>query len=165
LLFFKEGRLQMAVQASVDRNVIPFIMSGRPLYKEGQTIAQIGGRTAVLYNKTLLGKVAATGKWLPCDDATATDGTVVALGIYVGEDITAAALAAADVVDCPVIVGGAGVTFDKDQLIVEEATSPPLTIDSIITVGTNDKRSIRDRLASQGLFAEDTVAIDGYENS
>jgi hypothetical protein len=155
----------MSVQASANRNNIPFILSGNPLQKEGETIAQIVGRSAALAPYTLMGKISATGKWAPCDDATATDGTAIPRGIYMGDSITAADLVAGDVEDCPIIVGGSAVTFDKDQLVVEEATSPALTIDSVVTVGTNDKGTIRERLYALGLFAEDTVAIDGYENS
>ena len=155
----------MAVQASANRNIIPFIHNGRPFVKEGETIARIIGRAVALAPYTLMGKIAASGKWAPCDDAAATDGSAIPQGIYMGESITAAALAAADVVNCPIIVGGAGVTFDEDQLVIEDNDSPPVTLDTALTVGTNDLRTIRERLYSIGLFPEKVVAIDGYENT
>jgi hypothetical protein len=155
----------MSVQTSADRQVKPFILSGRPLVREAETIAQDAARTAALAPYTLMAKVSATGKWTPWGDVTATDGTAIPQGIYMGDPIAAADLAAADVVNCPIIVGGAGVTFDNGQLVLEELVSPPATIDDVITVGTNDQRTGRERLYANGLFAEDTQETDAYENA
>lgn len=155
----------MAVQVSQDFQVKPFILSGRPLILDTETIAQDGARAAALAPYTLMAKISASGLWTPWGDSSGTDGTALPQGIYMGDSITAAALVAGNVTNCPIIVGGAGVTFDGDQLVIEELVSPPEDLDTVITVGTNDKRTVRERLYALGLFDENTMETDAYENS
>lgn len=155
----------MAVQTSQNFQVKPFILSGRPLVKEAETIAQNAQRATALAPYTLMGKVSATGLWTPFGDISGTDGTAIPAGIYMGDSITAAALVAGNVVNCPILVGGAGVTFDEDQLVIEELVSPPEDLDTILTIDTIDQRTIRERLYALGLFAESTMETDAYENA
>lgn len=153
----------MAVQSSANRNIVPFI-TGAVLSREAETIARIIGRAVPLAPYTLMGKIAATGLWKPCDDAADSDGSAIPQGIYMGDAIPAAALAAANVVNCQIVVGGAGAVFDAAQLVIEEGMSPPMDLDTIISVDSIDLRTVRERLYGIGLFAESNVAIDGYEN-
>jgi hypothetical protein len=155
----------MAVQTSQNMSIRPFILSGSPLVREAETIKKNTGRTAALAPYTLMAKVSADGLWEPWDDPTDTNGKAIPQGIYCGDEITAAAIVAANVENCPIIVGGDRVTFDEDQLVIEEGTSPPSDLDSVIAVGTTDQRTARERLYSIGLFAEATIDIDGYENT
>jgi hypothetical protein len=156
----------MAVQVRQNFESIPFILSGSAYHKEAAIILTDGSRAAVLAPLTLMARVSASGKWTPWGDPTATDGTAIPKGIYVGDEITAAALVAADVVNCPIIVGGyGGLLIDSDQLVIEELTSPASDLDSVITVGTTNLMTCEEALRLIGIFCKSTVAIDGYENT
>lgn len=117
----------MTMQAIATRTNIPFTEG----YAIGQsaTIARIIGRSTVLASKTLMAKIAASGKWVPLTDVTAVTGAADAVGIYVGDDIAAATVAAADVTGCKIIIGGAPLFFDTAQLVIENS----LTLASVIS--------------------------------
>ena len=85
----------MAVQSNSDNSSVPFIRFANPaVIDEEAVLSQDAGRSAVLASKTLMAKIAATQKWEPFTDETATDGTAIPQGIYVGPDIPAADLVA-----------------------------------------------------------------------
>jgi len=149
----------MPMQASTDNTNVAFIRMGISFTKNS-TIAQDAGRTAVLTYATLMAKVAATQLWTPFIDETATDGTAIPQGIYLGQEITAAALVAGNVVDSLILVGGA-LTIDVNQLVIEDSK----LLTTIITDGTTDVRTVRDHMANRGIFIEDTVDISGFENA
>lgn len=148
----------MAIQAETDNTNVAFIRSGDSLVRN-DTIAQDAGRSAPLVYGTLMAKVAASEKWTPFIDETATDGTAIPQGIYLGQAITAAALVAGDVVDSLILVGSA-CTIDTNQLVIENSK----TLATVITVGTTDLRTVRDQMANRGIFVEDTVDISSFEN-
>ena len=148
----------MAIQGETDNTNVAFIRTGMSLVKNS-TIAQDAGRTAVLAYGTLMAKVSATQLWTPFIDETATDGTAIPQGIYLGQEITAAALVAGNVVDSLILVGGA-LTIDEGQLVIENSK----TLATVITVGTTDLRTVRDQMANRGIFVEDTVDISSFEN-
>lgn len=149
----------MGVQSFINNANIPFVLFGNALSRDDQVILTDAGRAAPLLQFTLMAKIAATGKWTPFILETAIDGTAIPQGIYIGEDITAAALVAGDIVDVNVLVGDAIV--DVDQLIIEAAK----TLDTVITVGTTDLRTVRDHLANRGIFVEETIDISSFENA
>jgi len=149
----------MAVENRADYSNVPFIRHGIAITKDSETLLKDAGRSVPLVYGTLMTKVSASQKWVPFTDETATDGTAIPLGIYVGDDVTAAALVADDVVDAPVLVGQA--VIDKNQLVIENSK----TLATVITVGTTDIRNVEDHLANIGIFAEDTVDIDEFENA
>lgn len=81
-----------------------------------------------------------------------TGGTGVDLpqGIYIGNEITAAALVAADVVDAPIIIFG--VVVDEDKLVLEGG----LDLDDVIGAGDPGARTIRDMLRTISIIPRST---------
>ena len=150
----------MSVQNSSNNANIPFILSGVGLSRDDQILLTDAGRATPLLSRTLLAKVAASQKWVPFINEAAVDGSAIPQGIYLGDDITAAAIVAGDIPDLFVLVGK-DVTVDVNQLVIEAAK----TLDTVITVGTTDLRTVRDHLANRGIFVEETVDISGFENA
>jgi hypothetical protein len=109
-----------------------------------------------------MSKVAASQKWVPFTDETATDGTAIPQGIFLGDDVPAADLVAGDVVDQSILVGNA--LYDLAQLVIEN--SKLLTTVILATGGADNvfTQVVSDYLENKGLFAESTVDIAGFEN-
>ena len=149
----------MAVQSSTTQQNFSLVLSGDSLIKDNETLLTDAGRTDPLEPFTVLGKVAASGKWVPLTDLTATDGTGVARGIYLGDTVTAAALADADVTGAPVLVGGF-CTVDSSLLVFENS----LTAASVGGATTIGARTVEDDLRQIGVFLESTIDIDALEN-
>lgn len=152
----------MQVQVQNNNSNIPFIRDGIR-YTEQATLAQDAGRSAVLAFGTVMAKVAATQKWVPFTSETATDGTSTPTGIFIGADVTAAALVAGDVLDAPILVGGACLV-DNGQVVIENSK----TLATVLTTGTTTVIQIitvKDALAQVGIFVSDTVDITSFENS
>jgi len=150
----------MAVQNSSNNANIPFILSGVGVSRDDQVILTDAGRATPLLSRTLMAKIAATQKWVPFTNQAAIDGTAIPQGIYLGDDIAAADIVAGDIPDVFILVGK-DVTVDVDQIVIENAK----TLDTVITVGTTDLRTVRDHLANRGIFTEETVDISGFENA
>lgn len=155
----------MSVQDRLDITTVPFIRNGISLVHEAETILQDAGRSVVLAPFTVMAKVAATQKWVPLISLTTTTGASVAQGVYMGDEIAAADLVAGDVVDVPILVGGA-CKVDDGQIILDEGT---LTLDDVFsaTDSTNVYYvvTVRDQLAQRGIFVRSTVDIDSFENT
>ncbi len=155
----------MPVQVSRNNSSVPFIRSGFSLVKESETLLQDAGRSVALLFGTVMAKIAATGKWQPLTVLTGVDGSAVAQGIYIGEDITAAALVAGDVVNVPILTGGA-CTVDENQVVMDEGT---LDIDDVFSSSNAAAVyyvvTVRDLLAQRGIYLEDTIDIDEFENA
>lgn len=150
----------MSVQVRSNNTNKPFILSGNSLIRNNQTILQDAGRTAVLAPLTVMSKVAASGKWVPFTDETATNGAAIPQGIYLGPEIAAADLVAGDVIAETILVGDA--IIDTEQLIFDEGSK---TLSTVITVGTTDLRTSQDHLANRGIFVESTIDISAPENA
>jgi hypothetical protein len=150
----------MAVQSESNNSTVPFILSGISFVSEAETLLTDAGRATPLVHGTLMAKVAASGKWVPFTDETAVNGTAIPQGIFIGSDIAAADLVAGDVVDQPILEGGA-LTIDVQQLVIENSK----LLTTVITVGTTDLRTVRDHLMNKGIFTESTVDITGFENA
>ena len=116
----------MAMQNQLDNSTRPFILYNYPSNRKKGTIKKDTGRTAVLKQYTVLGKIAATGLYVPLTSATATDGSAIPAGIYIGEDIAAATLVAGNVTDCDILTSGA--RFDAGQLVIENS----LTLNTVV---------------------------------
>jgi hypothetical protein len=127
-----------------------------------------GARAAVLKKYTVMAQVAASKKWVPLTDVTIEDtGAGVARGIFMGDDVTAAALVAGDVVGQLILVGGAAATVDSQQLVLENS----VTLDTVVSDdsagadnGVVNVRRVEDDLARIGIFVESTIDIDKLEN-
>jgi hypothetical protein len=119
----------MAMQAQTDITTRPFILHSYPANRVKGTIKQDAQRATPLAPFTVLAKIAATGLYVPLTSVTATDGSAIPAGIYIGPAITAAALVAGNVTDCPILKSGARV--DSGQLVLENS----LTLATVVTVG------------------------------
>lgn len=147
------------VQASSSLDNTPLIQGGLAAKKDGGTLLQDAGRSTILARNTLLAKVAASQKWVPFTDETATDGTAIPQGVYLGPDIPAADIVAGDVENIEVLEGLA-VQVDQNKIVIENSK----TLTTVITVGTTDLRTVEDHLAARGIFMQDTVDIASPEN-
>lgn len=77
-------------------------------------------------------------------------------GIYLGGSITAAELVAGDVVDRPILVGGC-CTVDSGQIVLENSLAVTDVVESKGDI-------IRGVLATNGIYLEDTIDADEFEN-
>ena len=148
----------MAMQTRSDIKNFPFVLSGAVLSKT-LTVKQNAGRVGALVFGTLVAIVAATGKVVPFTDETATDGSALPVGFYVGDDIPAASIVAGDVTDCPVLIGGAAATIDAQQVVIENSK----TLNTVIGATTIHAARVEEFLARRGLFVEQTIDIAGLE--
>ena len=98
----------------------------------------------------------AVGKWIPFDPSAIADGSALFAGVYIGEELTAAAIVAADIPTSPMLVGGA-CTVDENQLAFENSAA-------LATVQA-DGRTLEQAMAGFGIFSEDTIDIDEFENA
>jgi hypothetical protein len=86
--------------------------------------------------------------------------TAIPAGIYVGTEITAAALVASTVTKKQVLVGGFPVYVDKNQLVFEGSQA----LTSVITAN-GVFQTVEDYLLNNfGIVAIDSVAMDAQEN-
>ena len=135
-------------------------MGGAPLgatifYEGGITFTITDGAADFIVGDIFLITVTEVGKYIPLDPA-ALDGSQLFAGIYLGEEITAAALIAGDIATSPMLVGS-NCTIDEDQLVFENAAA--------LTTLQSDGKTIEQAMASYGIFAEATIDIDEYENA
>jgi len=159
----------MGVQSSQQNNSFPLILGGVGFIKDSQTILTDASRAVALKQFTIMSQVASTGKWVPWLNANlgGTTGTQYPMGIYMGEDIPAATLAAADVTGQNILYAGHGCELDASQLVFDlgpTGAGTPNTLAVIPTVPTNLAIQAEQFLALKGLIAVTTVAGDNYEN-
>lgn len=159
----------MSVQSSQAQANIPFILEGKTLVELGQTLLTIAGRTVPLYKHTIMCQIASTRKWAPWLQANlaGTTGTQYPWGIYMGDDLTAAQIAAGDVENLPILVGGSGVVIDEGQLVFDlgdTGVGALGTLNVIPTVPTNLALTARSILNLKGIFPKSVVAISAAEN-
>lgn len=152
----------MSIQSSINNNTIPFIRFAYPgAIDNAAVILQDAGRATPLAPYTLMTKVAATQKWVPFTDETATDGTAIPQGIYVGPSIAAASIVAGDVTDNQILVGAAFI--DEAQLIIENSKTLATVINATGGADNINIKTVRDYLADKGIFVEATVDISGFQ--
>jgi hypothetical protein len=149
------------VQARVNIDNTSFVIGENPqaLREDAAVILTDAGRVAVLAQYTLMGKVAASGKWVPFTDETAVTGAAEYFGIYMGADIPAADLVAGDVVDVPVIYSG--LKFDEAKLVIENTK----TLATVIGAATIHAKTVRSALEGQDLIAQPVDTSTNYENA
>lgn len=119
----------MAVQNSASINTGSIITRGLPYahIENSAVIAQDAARATPLAQYTLMARIAATGKYVPLTSLTATDGSAIPAGIYLGDAITAARLVAGDITDCQIVVGFS--ELDETMLVIENS----LTLASVFS--------------------------------
>ncbi len=151
----------MAVQSRSNISNVEFLRGGWFISRDTQTLLKDATRSGDIVSGTVMCRIAASGKWETFTGSTATTGVAVPKGIYVGPDITEAAIQAADVTGLSIVVGGGAGLYDQDDITIENSK----TLDTVVTVGTTDLATVEEWLRRIGLFATSGVAIDGYENS
>lgn len=150
----------MSVQSRTDQKNFAIVISGEPKVKDNETLLQDAGRgTTALKAGTVMAKVAATGKWKPFINEAATDGSAIASGILLGDDVTGASLVAGDVTGAVILVGGP-CTVDAQLLTIENSKSLA-TVRAGTTVYAT---TVEDDLMTKGIFVEGTIDIDVLEN-
>ena len=136
------------------------IMAGAALgasvfYVGGITFTITDGATDFASGDIFLITINAIGKWVPLDPA-ALDGAEIFAGIYLGDELTAAALIAGDITTSPMLIG-ACCTVDKDQLVFENS--------ALLTTLQTDGKTIEQAMNGYGIFPESTIDVDSYENA
>ena len=152
----------MVSQVRLNIDNTPFFLNGQVYTAANAAVLQIGARSGDIEQYTVMAKYTAganVGKWAPYDDVTDTDGRACPAGILLTA-ITEAAIQAADV-NAPIAVGGDAVAFDTNKLVIENS----YTLATEIATGTIAATTIRRKLRELGLFDEDTIDVQGYENA
>ncbi len=121
----------------------------------GMTFTITDGATDFVAADLFTIAVAANGKGVPFD-SEAVDGSEIADGIFMGADITAAALVAGDVVDNPVVYSG--LKFDEAKLVFDNGTD---TLDTLTATG----RTIRAELELMDLVGKANDVTTNFENA
>ena len=147
----------MSNEARLDVSTVPLVRGGSSFSVMG-TVAY--SSAADLERGTVMAKVSATGKYVAFTNEAATDGTAIPAGIYLGRTIEAADLDGTDITNLPILSGGC-CTVDADQVKLHNSK----TLDTAIGGAAAFNATVRDVLAWRGIFVEDTVDIDGFENS
>lgn len=149
----------MTVQSRLDNANVPFILTGVPFVRETETVAQDEARLVDMAKYTLMSYDPTNANWVPFTDETATDGTQFPRGILMAT-LSAAEIAAGDVVDVPILVGSS-ITVDGEQLVIENSK----TLATIINVPANINVCVRDALVmTAAIYVESVEYPDGYEN-
>lgn len=150
----------MPAQVRQDNDTTGFVIYTHPAYREDDgTIDQDAGRSGDIVQYTLMGKVAATGSWVPFTDETAVDGSAATFGIYMGEDIAEADIIAGDIVDLPIV--RFGMTFNEDLLVIENSK----TLETVISAAAVNAHTVRDALREQDLIPKETQSASRAENA
>lgn len=148
----------MGVQNRSNNDNTPLILNDYGSVSKQLVIAQDGTRSGDLVTNTLLAKIAATGLYVPFTDETATDGSALPAGVYVGPTIAEADIQAGNV-DAYGIIGGA-VVLDKDKLVIENSK----TLATVIGATSVEAKTVEDVLNLRGIFLGEVDATTSYEN-
>lgn len=132
------------------------IVGGMPRTLSAVTIAEDAGRTVDLVNGTVLGLDVSANKWIPLEDLSATDGTTLNIGVYVGPTVPHATIAAGDVVVDAVILGG-DVLVREDMVVVEGSN----TLDTAYGAGAL-ATTIRMQLSRNGISVQSTKTSTNF---
>jgi hypothetical protein len=158
------------VQASLAQNSFPGILTGTgyALVDEMETILTQGTRSVTLAYFTVMSYIAGTQKWTPWITGNLGDNTGLQypMGIYLGDTIPFATLAAGDVLRCPILVGG-DVLVDINQLVFDLGPTgvlAALTLNSVPTVPTGLAMTGKQILAMRGIYVAGTLAGDFVEH-
>lgn len=120
------------------------------------TTASASG-TGGLPRGTVMTTDPATNIWQPLTDVTATDGTEAPRGVFVGQDIDPHVLAAGNVADQSICIGGP-VEYGDNVLIFQNGVA---ITDEI----TNQNITVEAALASIGIYVEAVDFVSQLENA
>ncbi len=143
----------MAVELWSTANTVPFLRGGSPLVRY-ETILQDAQRSGDMVSGTIMGRIGASGKWVP-NDPTATDGSQHPAGLL-ARTLTEAEIQAGDVVDVPIICGGAeAIQVAASGLEIENGS-----LTSVITNPTNYNVIVREALQMANIYVIDDQDIE-----
>ncbi|KPK96014.1 hypothetical protein AMJ80_02415 [bacterium SM23_31] len=154
----------MGLQTRLDIDTRPFVLEELPSCKrlDNAVLLQDAGRSGDIEPRTLMARIAATGKWVTYTDETATDGTAIPAGIYDPEGnlgaIAEADIQAGDVEDLPILIFGA--LFDRDLLVIENSK----TLGTIIAATTVNAQTVEEALKKISLIPQNTDSGSAVEN-
>lgn len=154
----------MGVQNSSTVSTRSAVFRGFPmgLFENDAVILTNAGRTTPLLTNTVMARVVATGKFVPWTSITATDGTAIPCGVYVGPEITAAKIVAGDVNDCQILVGFAEV--EEGKLVFENSRTLADVIASSDATNVYNKLRARDYLYFRGIVPRTVTTAGTVEN-
>lgn len=112
-----------------------------------------GGSGTDISGASFLNGASGTGT---ATQGTGNVATSIPRGIYLGGDIAASELVAGDVVDRPILVGGC-CTVDSGQVVYEGSLSATSVVEA-------ENNIIRGVLGENGIYLEDTIDADEFEN-
>jgi hypothetical protein len=145
---------QFDVEYNGDTDTFSF---ASPTYGARSTITVLstvsGGTGTDISGASFLNGASGTGT---ATQGTGGGGVDIPRGIYLGGEITAAELVAGDVVDRPILVGGC-CTVDSGQVVYEGSLSATSVVEA-------ENNTIRGVLGTNGIYLEDTVDVDEFEN-
>ncbi len=166
-------------QSSQVNSTFPFIVGGRGIVLDNETIAQDALRTAALQEYTVMAQIVTgvnAGKWVPWTNLTASDGSAFPMGILmVDGGVSAAMLAAGDVSGVYVLAGGARAKLDGSQLIFDTGVgggNVALSLSSALSSNAAGSDSATPYLTTTGaawlrrfgIYVQTTVLEDLAEN-
>lgn len=154
----------MGVQNSATVSTRSAVFRGFPmaLYENDAVLLTNAGRTTPLLTNTVLARVVATGKFVPWTSLTAVDGSAIPCAVYVGSDISAAAIVAGDVTGLQVLVGFAEV--EEAKLVLENTRALADVIASSDATNVYSKLRARDYLYFKGIIPRTVSAAGSVEN-
>jgi hypothetical protein len=147
------------VQQRIDSDTSEFVLSGEPKYMKDAIYAQHVARSGDIVPFTLMAIDSASLKWRTFIDETAANGTAIPQGIYVGPTIAEADIQAGDIENLLILRRDA--QFREDWLVIENGK----TLNTLITVGTTDIRTVRDRLLDLNLIPRTMDNYSRVENA
>jgi len=151
----------MALQAKLDNTTVPFVRTGLAATDQTGTLLQDGGRSeGAILQFTVMAFNPTSKKYVPFSNAGDTNGENVPAGIFLGDDVAQQATIDGDVVDFMVLISDA--YFDESQLVFDAAGA--ITLDTVVTVATNNIKTVRQLLLEIGLIAQSTIDTSGFEN-
>ena len=121
----------------------------------GMTFTLTAGSVSFIVGDKFTVLVTNPNTWVPFNPAN-VDGSQVPAGIYIGDQIPAASIAAGVNTACPIVVAGIGAEFDYSLMTIENGAS--------IVTGLLGGLTVREALYLLGFLSSDTIDIDYFEN-
>jgi hypothetical protein len=158
----------MAFQASGINSAAPFIMGGGGIISDAETVLTQATRSVTLAQYTIMSYIAGSSKWTPwiTGNLGDTTGLQYPSGIFMGDTILAATLAAGDVLLQPILVMGP-CEVDFNQIVFDLGPTgilAALTLASVPTVPTSSAMQGWQYLRQIGIYAKRVYNVDTHEN-
>lgn len=131
-----------------DYDTSPFILSGTAAYaRDSDSIGKDVARQSPILQYSLLAYSAVSRKWFTFTNGEATGGYGVPRGIYLGPDIPAEEIVAADVPANSILVGG-GAIVDREKVVFE----PGITFNTLVFPNELGEDHVLGALMDRGIY-------------